>query len=191
MDMLHLENLPKRTGALSFITDLHKYELEKPYKWTGELDQSKEHMRTNISLESRDDVVFRDVRSLIDDNDKLSLQHNGFQILRHPGIADSGIQQESVLKEYLTGLAESIKRAISAELVYCVNFVFRQCTRAMMMDPDKTHGRMSPAGSAKEPELPAFPAHAGNPTISKFEALQLTPLPTILVLRASLLFARR
>ncbi|KAF4968879.1 hypothetical protein FSARC_3778 [Fusarium sarcochroum] len=156
----HLEDLPKRAGGLSFIKDLDKYKHEKPYKWTAKLDESKEHLRSNISLESRDDVIFRDVRSLIDNRDKLSIHDHGFQIIRYTGIDSAAIQQESVLREHVTGLAEAVKEAISAELVYCVNFVFRQCTRAMIMHPEETYQKAGPLGSAKEPELPAFPAHA-------------------------------
>ncbi|KAF4466278.1 hypothetical protein FALBO_6860 [Fusarium albosuccineum] len=158
--LLHLDSLPVRTGGLSFIKDLDKYKHEKPYKWTATLDESKEHLRTNIALESRDDVIFRDVRSLIGQEDKLSVRNHGFQILRYTSIDNSAIKEESVLKEYVTGLAESIKEAVSAELVYCVNFVFRQCTRAMIMSPEDTYRKAGPPGSAKEPELPAFPAHA-------------------------------
>jgi hypothetical protein len=32
----------------------------------------------------------------------------------------------------------------------------------MIANPEKTYQIAGPAGSAKEPELPAFPAHAGN-----------------------------
>jgi hypothetical protein len=112
--MERLESLLKTTGGLSFISDLDKHKFEKLYKWTAALDPSEEHLRTSVSLESRDDIVFRDARSLIDDHDGLSIREHGFQILRHPSIDDSVKQDDSILKTYVAGLIESLKEATSA-----------------------------------------------------------------------------
>ncbi|KAH6949201.1 hypothetical protein DER45DRAFT_580827 [Fusarium avenaceum] len=157
--MEDLDGLPRSIGGLSFIRDSDNHKTEKPYKWTAALEASKEHLRTNISLETRDDIAFRDIRSLIN-SDKLSVREHGFQILRHPNMDYSVKQQDSTLEEYVSGLVESIKEATSAEFACCVNFVFRQCTQAMIANPEKISQMAGTSGSAKEPELPAFPAHA-------------------------------
>jgi hypothetical protein len=132
LKMEHLEGLPRSTGGMSFIRDSDKHKTEKPYKWTAALEASKEHLRTNISLETRDDIVFRDIRSLID-SDRLSVREHGFQILRHPSIDHSVKQEDSILEEYVTGLVESVKEATSAEFVCCVNFVVSSGQRSRVV----------------------------------------------------------
>lgn len=120
-----LTELPIEKGTLSFIQDLKKYNHERPYRWAGALAESQEHKRTNIVLESKDNIPFRDIRSLIDCPEKLSLQNDGFQILRRaPGQDDPVLgAEDDVLGRYLSGLAVDIKALLNAETLYCVNFV--------------------------------------------------------------------
>lgn len=134
-----LHKLPTERGTLSFIQDLPQYKSERPYRWAGALETSEEHKRTNIVLESRSGIAFADLRGLIGDTQKLSLRHDGFQILRRSpraGLQDPVLGgDDSVLRSYLSGLALEMKGLLSAELVVCVNFVVSRLpmrTRAVL-----------------------------------------------------------
>ena len=119
-----LQQLPAEDGVLSFIQNLEKYEHERPYRWAAPLEKSQEHLRTNIQLESRRNIIFRDIRQTIGSEQTLSLKQDGFQILRYfSDTQDPQIGDQDALRTYLTRLASSIKQLLSAELVYCVNFV--------------------------------------------------------------------
>ncbi|KAK3331207.1 hypothetical protein B0H66DRAFT_92932 [Apodospora peruviana] len=152
-------DLPTERGTLSFIKDLPKYKQERPYRWAGALEPSQEHKRTNIQLESHEGIDFADLRPIIDHPEKLSLRRDGFQILRRaPGQQDPVLGGDSsVLESYLSTLALDIKDLLSAEAVYCVNFVFRQCTPSSLETPNKIF--FEPPTAVK-PDVPAFPAHA-------------------------------
>ena len=81
-------------------------------------------MRTNIKLRSKSDLAFRDMRSMIGKEEKLSLKRDGFQILQQPlNATDPVMGDNEALKDYLTDLASKLKALLSAEAVYCVNFV--------------------------------------------------------------------
>lgn len=151
--------LTETKGTISFIQNLPKYKTERPYRWAGALDASEEHKRTNVLLESYSNIPFADIRPLIGHDDQPSLRRDGFQILQlSPGVQDPVLGGDTnVLNDYLCALAIEIETFLSAELVYCVNFVFRQCTSSTLTTPDKTF--FKPASSVK-PEVPAFPAHA-------------------------------
>jgi len=154
-------DLPCEKGAVSFIKGLDKYRHEKPYRWDGEMDPSKEQLRTNIELETHSDIVLKDIRGLIDSGN-LSLLRNGFEILRRAdgGELDGRLREPDTLTRYLGDLAKDLKKRFSAEMVAFFNFAFRQCSQDQLAHPENTFFRTTEPGSAAQPNFPAFPAHA-------------------------------
>lgn len=101
---------------LRYLKDLDIYNETKPYYISGVLSEDQEKFRTNLEYELLPGVPVYNLRG---EEDKLSLEKHGFQILGIPdSIANLDIRGSS--KEvYIREMSERVKVLLNASFVLC------------------------------------------------------------------------
>lgn len=119
-NILNLQTkLPGIKASFAYLAADAIYETEKPYTFIGPLDISKERYRTNIRLNVKHDITVRDVRALDED---LSIDREGFQLIKQPTHAFIHRTQTHHLQEYLKEVVGLVKQELGAELAICYDY---------------------------------------------------------------------
>lgn len=95
------------------------YDLEKPYYFSGTLEQDQENARTNLVFTYHNDIPIRDLRGV---EHQLKLNIHGFQLLSHTSSIDLVNPDDKQLQEYLVEVSDFIKDQLKAEVVLCYNY---------------------------------------------------------------------
>ncbi|KAJ4253830.1 hypothetical protein NW762_010225 [Fusarium torreyae] len=111
------------TCTFHFLSKSERYHKEKPYYFSGALDEDQEAHRSNLDYEIHEDIKVVDLRG---QEKSLTLQDHGFELLRHsPAVSLANPSDEDMCK-YLEDLAATVKNHLSAEVVLGYSFRFRR-----------------------------------------------------------------
>lgn len=105
-------------GSFSYI-DPSAYSVEKPYYFSGPLSTSEEHLRTNLTYKSVGEVPIRDLRGF---EDRLNLEHNGWEYLKTPTALSDQCLDIGNIKKYLSAATSFLRIHLNAQLVLTYDY---------------------------------------------------------------------
>lgn len=120
MDRSTISKTQMRVVQGSFLyLDPDAYSKEKPYYFSGPLESSEEHLRTNLVYKSVENVPIRDLR---DFEGRTSLEINGWEYLKTPAILSDRHLDVANLKPYLAGAKSFLRIHLNAQLVLTYDY---------------------------------------------------------------------
>ncbi len=120
MDNLNLPISEMRIvkGSFSYI-DSDAYKEEKPYYYSGPLESSEEHLRTNLVYKSVSDVPIRGLRGF---GDRLGIETNGWEYLKTPTALSDQNLNPADLEPYLAAATSFLRIHLGAQLVLTYDY---------------------------------------------------------------------
>lgn len=119
----HLSSLGRTCSvsqcSFDYLSKSDVYEKEKPYYFSGRVDSSQKSSRTNLQYVTHENISIRDVRGLVD---QLTLERDGFVLLRHEPSIKLDHTTDGQIHAYLDEVTVFIKEKLSAEAVFCYNY---------------------------------------------------------------------
>lgn len=120
MDSLKIPKTHMRVieGSFSYI-DPSAYSVEKPYYFSGPLDSSEEHLRTNLAYKDVKDVPIRNLRGF---EEHRSLETNGWEYLQTPTTLSDQHLNVADLEPYLAAATSLLRIHLNAQLVLIYDY---------------------------------------------------------------------
>ena len=95
------------------------YSKEKPYYFSGPLDEDQEYARSNLAYTTHDGIKLHNIRGL---EQALSLDIHGFELLKYTPQASLVNPDEEQIHGYLAETSGFLKKALNAEAVITYNY---------------------------------------------------------------------
>lgn len=99
-------NCREARASLDFIKETERYELEKPYYYSGPLEPSDKESRSNIEIERHHNIPIFDLRQQLDD---FKLVDSGFELIHLPNSTFMGDKDDGT-KTYIHEVKSYLKR---------------------------------------------------------------------------------
>ena len=108
--------------SFTFLQQLARYELEKPYHCSIDLKPEEEHLRINLEYEWQP-VTVRDIRG---HTDQLDLDRDGAHYLTHDTLFATKRDGKATVEEYIKEHAQLVKDMLRADM--CFYYSWRVCS---------------------------------------------------------------
>lgn len=109
--------------AMHFLKRSKVYDTEKPYYFSGALEEDQIHLRTNLDYDIHHGINVRDLRG---SESLLTLEKHGFELFEHEPKVNLIDPDEEHVKSYLEDLAKTVRDRLNAEDVLA--YSYRVCS---------------------------------------------------------------
>lgn len=167
------DETPYTRASLVFLKDAPAHAQEKPYHYTGPLEPSHEHLRSNIQYETRTAVPLRNLRPRMHN---LTIDDHGIQFLHCESAHLQALYEPEGRDAYLSETASLIRQAMQAELVITFTVRFRKSnpTTDTLVDNNNSLPAQAIVGTADSPDGPVWAVHVDETRASGQDRLRLS-----------------
>lgn len=167
------DETPCARASLVFLKDVPAHAHEKPFHYTGPLEPSREHLRSNIKYETCTDVLLRNLRPRMH---CLTIEDHGIQFVRSESAHLQALSDPDGRNAYLSETASLIRQVMQADLVITFTVRFRKSnpTTDTLADNNNSLTAQAIVGTADSPDGPVWAVHVDETPASGQNRLRLS-----------------